>query len=111
MFEVPNVLKPYIIAFCDNGIVIFSAVPEPYRADAEELQKKWAEACQQIKTYYFPMPKLTEELKDKLIHQPAGQIVDYDNPLSTCEATTCDMNAAGPHYKTDEPFGSALTRK
>ena len=45
IFEVPKNLTKYIVSMCPTGIVAFTDVPEMYRADAEELQKKWAEAC------------------------------------------------------------------
>lgn len=45
IFEVPSSLRPHIISMCPNGIVVFCDVPKIYRDDAEELQKKWAQAC------------------------------------------------------------------
>jgi hypothetical protein len=50
IFEVPSALRSHIVSMCPNGIVVFCNVPEMDMKDAEELQKKWVNACTEVRT-------------------------------------------------------------
>lgn len=67
IFEVPSALRSHIVSMCPNGIVVFCDVPQMYKADAEELQKEWAEECKKIAPEtYSPVFNIKDGYWDKM---------------------------------------------